>query len=166
MQWLSSGKDDRAAFRKKVEKALEDVNLRKIKSVGGQLRWLADRTVEQYAQGGQTAMQPNIRSLLEASDEMARRAANTDFAPALELTAGLREICLRLQTAGRAPKADEVALPVLWPAKAWPAKTKAIAAIPFAPPSSRFFIALLRASDSPVQNIRTESNSTPAAAPK
>lgn len=114
VQWLNDGNADRAAFRKKIETALEAVNLRKIKSVGGQLRWLADRTVEQYAKGGQSAIQPNILSLLEASDEMARRAANTDFAPALELTAGLREICLRLQNAGRAPKSDEVAvLPAL-----------------------------------------------------
>ena len=114
VQWLSEGNADRALFRKKIEAALESVNLRKIKSVGGQLRYLADRIMEQYAEGGHMAIQPSIRSLLEASDEMVRRASNTDFAPAIELTTGLREICLRLQKTDRAPRRDEVlVLPAL-----------------------------------------------------
>jgi DNA-binding NarL/FixJ family response regulator len=110
VQWLSDGNADREAFRKKIEAALEMVNLRKIKSTGGQLRWLADRTVEQFAEGGQPAIQPSIRSLLEAADEMVRRAANTDFAPAIELTTGLREICLRLQKTDRMARENEVAV--------------------------------------------------------
>lgn len=114
VQWLSEGNTDRDAFRKKIQLALEQVNLRKIKSAGGQLRYLADRIVEQFVEGGQAAIQPTIVSLLEAADEMARRAAHTAFAPALELTAGLREICLRLQNTGREPKQEEVAvLPAL-----------------------------------------------------
>ena len=45
---------------------------------------------------------------------MVRRATNTDFAPAIELTSGLREICVRLQNTNRAPKPDEIAvLPAL-----------------------------------------------------
>ena len=114
VQWLSEGNADRDQFRKKIHAALEQVNLRKIKSAGGQLRYLADRIVEQFVEGGQKAIQPNLQAMLEAADEMGRRAANTDFAPALELTSGLREICLRLQNTGRAPKTDEVAvLPAL-----------------------------------------------------
>jgi DNA-binding NarL/FixJ family response regulator len=114
VQWLSEGNKDRELFRKKILAALEQVNLRKIKSAGGQLRYLADRIVEQFVEGGQAAIQANLTSMLEAADEMGRRAANTDFAPALELTAGLREICQRLQNTGRAPKPDEVAvLPAL-----------------------------------------------------
>jgi hypothetical protein len=110
VQWLSDGNADREAFRKKIEAALEMVNLRKIKSTGGQLRWLADRAVAQFAEGGQPAIQPSIRSLLEAADEMVRRAANTDFAPAIELTSGLRTLCLRLQKSDRAAKVEEVAV--------------------------------------------------------
>ena len=110
VQWLSEGNADRELFRKKIHAALEQVNLRKIKSAGGQLRYLADRINEQFAEGGQPAIQPGIKSLLEAADEMVRRAANTDFAPAIELTSGLRKICLRLQDSGREPKLDEVAV--------------------------------------------------------
>jgi DNA-binding NarL/FixJ family response regulator len=114
VQWLSEGNADRDLFRKKIHAALEQVNLRKIKSAGGQLRYLADRIVEQFVEGGQAAIQPNLQAMLDAADEMGRRAANTDFAPALELTSGLREICLRLQNRERAPKTDEVAvLPAL-----------------------------------------------------
>lgn len=114
VQWLSEGNSNRDHFRKKISAALEQVNLRKIKSAGGQLRYLADRIVEQFAEGGQPAILPGIQSMLEAADEMVRRAANTDFAPAIELTTGLRELCLRLQNTGRAPKLDEIAvLPAL-----------------------------------------------------
>lgn len=114
VQWLSEGNENRDHFRKKIQAALEQVNLRKIKSAGGQLRYLADRIVEQFVEGGQPAIQPNLSAMLEAADEMKRRAANTDFAPALELTHGLREICQRLQNTDRAPKPDEVAvLPAL-----------------------------------------------------
>lgn len=110
VQWLSEGNSSRDSFRKKIQAALEQVNLRKIKSAGGQLRYLADRIVEQFVEGGQPAIQPGIRSMLEAADEMGRRAANTDFAPALELTIGLREICQRLQNSGRQPRTEEVAV--------------------------------------------------------
>jgi CheY-like chemotaxis protein len=114
VQWLSEGNDDRAAFRRKIEQALETVNLRKIKSCGGQLRFLADRVVENFAQGtperGHEAILPTVRALLEAADEMVRRAADTDFAPAIELTAGLRVLCHRLLRADRAPRAEEISV--------------------------------------------------------
>ena len=110
VQWLSSGKDDRAAFRKKVEKALEDVNLRKIKSHATQLRRLADRIVETFANGGHRAILPLVASLLESADDLARRAANTEFAPAIELTAGLRTLCERLLRAEREPRAEEISV--------------------------------------------------------
>jgi CheY-like chemotaxis protein len=108
VQWLSAGNDDRAVFRKQVAQALEAVNLRKIKSCGGQLRFLADRTVEQFTTGGHAAILPTVRALLDAADEMVRRAANTDFAPAIELTAGLRGLCKRLLREDRSPRAEEV----------------------------------------------------------
>jgi DNA-binding response OmpR family regulator len=110
VQWLSAGNDDRAVFRGKVAQALETVNLRKIKSCGGQLRYLADRAVEHFDKGGQAAIRPTIRALLEAADEMVRRAADTDFAPAIELTTGLRVLCQRLVREGREPRTEEVAV--------------------------------------------------------
>lgn len=110
VQWLSSGKDDRAAFRKKVEKALEEVNLRKIKSHGTQLRRLADQIVETYATGGHSALLPLAASLLETAEDLAHRAANTEFAPAIELTAGLRALCERLLRADREPRAEEISV--------------------------------------------------------
>jgi len=114
VQWLSAGNDDRAAYRKQVTQALEAVNLNKIKSCGGQLRFLADRTVEVFSQSGHAAIVPIVRALLDSADEMARRAANTDFAPAIELTASLRGLCQRLLREERAPRPDVVAvLPVL-----------------------------------------------------
>ena len=110
VQWLSAGNDDRALFRRKIEQALELVNLRKIKSCGGQLRFLADRAVENFAQAGQAGILPTIGSLLEAADEMVRRAADTDFAPAIELTTGLRALCNRLLREDRVPRTEEVAV--------------------------------------------------------
>ncbi len=110
VQWLSAGNDDRVAFRRKVAQALERVNLHKIKSCGGQLRYLADRAVENFAKGGHAAILPTIRALLESADEMVRRAADTDFAPAIELTSGLRGLCHRLLRADRAPRTEELAV--------------------------------------------------------
>lgn len=110
VQWLSSGKDDRAAFRKKVEQALEAVNLRKIKSHGTQLRRLADQIVEAFARGGHAAILPLARSLRESADDLARRAANTEFAPAIELTDGLRSLCERLLREDRTPRGEEISV--------------------------------------------------------
>jgi CheY-like chemotaxis protein len=110
VQWLSAGNDDRAVFRRKIEQALEMVNLRKIKSCGGQLRFFADRAVENFAKGGHAAILPTIRALLDAADEMVRRAADTDFAPAIELTSGLRALCTRLLREDRPPRKEEVAV--------------------------------------------------------
>lgn len=110
VQWLSSGKDDRAAFRKKVEQALEAVNVRKIKSHGTQLRRLADQIVEAFAQGGHIAILPLAQSLLHSAEDLERRAANTEFAPAIELAAGLRTLCERFLREEREPRADEVSV--------------------------------------------------------
>jgi CheY-like chemotaxis protein len=110
VQWLSAGNDDRALYRRKIEQALQMVNLRKIKSCGGQLRFLADRAVENFAKGGHAAILPTIRALLDAADEMMHRAANTDFAPAIELTSSLRTLCHRLMREDRTPRTEEVAV--------------------------------------------------------
>ena len=108
VQWLSAGNVDRAAFRKKIDQALKLVNLRKINSCGSQLRFLADRIVDAHAKEGDAAMRQIVRSMLAAADEMMRRAASTDFAPAVELTAGLRTLCHRLLREDREPRAEEV----------------------------------------------------------
>jgi CheY-like chemotaxis protein len=114
VQWLSAGHDDRVLFRRKIEQALELVNLRKIKSCGSQLRFLADRAVETFAKDGHAGIRPTIRALLAAADEMVRRAADTDFAPAIELTTSLRALCNRLLREDRTPRPEEVAvLPAL-----------------------------------------------------
>lgn len=110
VQWLSTGNDDRALYRRKIDQSLEMVNLRKIKSCGGQLRFLADRAVENFAKGGHAAILPTIRALLDAGDEMMHRAANTDFAPAIELTSSLRTLCHRLMREDRIPRTEEVAV--------------------------------------------------------
>jgi len=114
VKWLSDGNEDRAAFRKKIQHACEAINLRKIKSTGGQLRVLSDLAVELFAKEGHSAILQTVHSLLDASNEMARRAANTDFAPAIELTSSLRTLCERLLREDRPPKPDEIAvLPTL-----------------------------------------------------
>jgi len=110
VQWLSAGKDDRAAFRKKVAQALEAVNLGKIKSHGRQLRRVADQIVVAFAKGGHGAILPLAQSLLESADDLVRRAANTEFAPAIELTAGLRTLCERLLREDRVPRPEEISV--------------------------------------------------------
>lgn len=110
VQWLSAGNDDRVVYRRKIEQALQMVNLRKIKSCGGQLRFLADRAVENFAKDGHAGILPTIRTLLEVADEMVQRAANTDFAPAIELTSSLRALCHRLLREDRTPRTEEVAV--------------------------------------------------------
>jgi CheY-like chemotaxis protein len=110
VQWLSTGKDDRAAFRKKVALALEAINLRKIKSHSTQLRRLADQIVAAFAAGGHQAILPLVGSLLESADELERRAANTEFAPAIELTTGLRTLSERLLREDREPRGEEISV--------------------------------------------------------
>jgi len=110
VQWLNAGNADREAFRLKIEGALLQVNRLRIKSSGGQLRFLAELAVERFSAGGHVAILPTVRSLLEASDDMVRRAANTDYAPAIELTSGLRVLCQRLLREKREPRQDEIAV--------------------------------------------------------
>ena len=110
VQWLSIGKEDRAAFRKKVSQALELVNLRKIKSHGTQLRRLADQIVVAFAKGGHEATLPLVRSLMDTADDLVRRAADTEFAPAIELATGLRTLCERLAREDRAPRQEEISV--------------------------------------------------------
>ncbi|GEM_PF-4974262 len=110
VQWLSAGKDDRAAFRKRVEQALDAVNLRKIKSHSKQLRRVADQIVEAFAKGGHNAILPLVRSMLESAEELVHRATNTEFAPIIELTTGLQTLCERLLREDRTPRAEEISV--------------------------------------------------------
>jgi DNA-binding response OmpR family regulator len=108
MHWLTVAAGNREDLNRAVDTSREDLNRDRIKSCGNQLRFLADRVVANFATGGHAAIIPDIMTMLQASEELALRAADTHFAPAIELAEGLRTICQRLAREERTARASEV----------------------------------------------------------
>jgi CheY-like chemotaxis protein len=108
MHWLTVKSGSREELERSVEHAAAAVNLNKIKSCSNYLRVLADRVVTNFAKGGHAAIIPDILVMLAASEELVTRAANTQFAPAIELTEALRTLCQRLAREDRAARVAEV----------------------------------------------------------
>lgn len=114
MQWLTVGSGNREALNKAVNEAKEAINLKKIKSFGHQLRFLADRIVATFAENEPRAIIPYVVTLLAAADELAARATDSVFPQAIELTQSLRTLCQRLAREDRTARAAEVGvLPAL-----------------------------------------------------
>ena len=108
LHWFTIPNNDRDGLNRAVEQASEVVNRNKIKSCGNQLRFLADRAVAGFAAGGHAAIIPDMQVMLAAANELCDRAANTEFAQAIELSAGLRTLCQRLVREDRPARAAEV----------------------------------------------------------
>ncbi len=108
MHMLTIGPGNRETLKRAVNDAQDAINLAKIKSFGHQLRYLADRIVATFAENGPAAIIPDILTMLASADELAERAVDTHFSPAIELTESLRVLCHRLSREDRVARAAEV----------------------------------------------------------
>jgi CheY-like chemotaxis protein len=108
MHWLTVVGGKREHLDQAIAHSREDLNCSRIKSCGSQLRFLADRVVANFAANGHAAIIGDIQVMLAAAEELAHRAVDTDFAPAIELAEGLKTLCQRLVREERAARAAEV----------------------------------------------------------
>ena len=108
MHWLTVVKGSREHLNEAVAHTKEDLNYSRIRSCGGQLRFLADRVVANFAANGHGAVIPDIMMMLRAAEELALRAADTQFSTAIELANGLHVLCERLTREDRPARAAEI----------------------------------------------------------
>lgn len=108
MHWMTVVNGKREHLNQAVVMSREDLNRSRIKTCGGQLRFLADRVVANFAANGHAAIIADIQIMLDAAEELTFRAADTDFAPAIELANGLKTLCERLAREERTARAAEV----------------------------------------------------------